>query len=188
MTARSTLLAAALCVAGLGPLALTGLAAPASAQDAGPFGGLKHDSSEPIEIVSDSLEVRQADSIAIFSGQVEAGQGTLRLSADRVVVAYDQDESDSETGAIRSMKADGNVFISNGAETAEGETAEYNVATGMMFLRGNVLLTQGGNAISGPELVIDLNTGRAKMQGGVRGQQGSGGRVKTIFKSTQGQN
>ncbi len=105
---------------------------PAAAQtDQGPFGGFKHDRTAPIEITSDALEVRQAENLAIFSGEVVAGQGTLRLTADRIDVAYDEAaEGDAETGAIRNMQAQGNVFISNGAETAQGEQAEYDVELG----------------------------------------------------------
>ncbi len=160
-------------------------AGAALGQAAGPFGGFKHDSSEPIEITSDSLEVRQSEGIAIFSGGVKAGQGTLRLDADRVVVAFDPDEADQETGAIRNMKAEGNVFLSNGTETAEGDFAEYDVASGMMFLRGDVLLTQGANAMTGNELAINLNTGVANMQGGRPAPEagdGGDGRVKVIFQ------
>jgi lipopolysaccharide export system protein LptA len=157
-------------------LALAPAAAPA--QEEGPFGGFKHDSSKPIQITSDRLEVRQQQNIAIFSGEVEAGQGTLRLTADRVVVAYDREETDSETGAIRNMKAEGNVFLSNGAETAEGSFAEYDVASGKMYMRGEVVLTQGGNAVAGEELEIDLDTGRAEMKGG---------RVRSIFRPSSRQ-
>ncbi len=179
-------LAAATLVAGLAPAQTAG-------ETGGPFGGFKHDSSTPIEIVSDSLEVRQAEGIAIFAGTVKAGQGTLRLDADRVVVAFDPDETDQETGAIRNMRAEGNVFLSNGAETAQGDFAEYDVATGMMFLRGDVLLTQGGNAIAGNALQINLNTGQAEMTGGAPAASGTGGaggnsgRVKTIFQPARGQ-
>ncbi len=147
-------------------------AAPAVAQSTGPFGGFKHDSSAPIEVVADSLEVRQAESLAIFTGEVVAGQGTLRLTADKLTVTYASKQSDADTGAIQHMRADGNVFLVNGAETAQGAWAEYNVADGMIRMGGNVVLTQGGNAISGDSLVIDLNAGTGKIEGG---------RVKTIF-------
>ena len=70
------------------------------------------------------------------------------------------------------MRADGNVFLSNGAETAQGAWAEYDVASGMMRMGGNVVLTQGDNAISGESLVIDLNAGTGRIEGG---------RVKSVF-------
>lgn len=169
------------------------LATLAAAQQGGPFGGFKHDRSAPIEITSDSLEVHQEEELAIFQGDVIAGQGTMRLTSDRLDVYYDEDGDDSEasedgtaapaaqdeaaeddsgTGAIRFMRAEGNVFLSNGTETAQGNWAEYDVESGMMFMGGDVILTQGKNAISGPSLTIDLNTGRGRVDGG---------RVTSIF-------
>lgn len=161
-------------------------AGTASAQGAdGPFAGFKHDRSEPIEITSDALEVRQAEELAIFSGAVIAGQGTLRLEADRVEVSYDQEESSGDTGAIKKMRAEGNVFLTNGAETAKGAWAEYDVVSGMMFMGGSdnaaVILTQGNNAISGQRLVINLNDGTGRMEGGAKG------RVKSLFAPAQTQ-
>lgn len=157
-------------------LLLAGLlvaALPAMAQQQGPFGGFKHDRSAPIEITSDALEVRQAQNLAIFSGEVVAGQGTLRLTADRVEVSYDEqaEGGDSETGAIRNLLAEGNVFISNGSETAQGSKARYDVESGMITMTGDVVLTQGQNVISGQQLTINLNEGQGKVEG----------RVKSIF-------
>ncbi|MFQ5567068.1 MAG: lipopolysaccharide transport periplasmic protein LptA [Paracoccaceae bacterium] len=148
---------------------------PAAAQDQGPFGGLKHDTSAPIEVVSDALEVRQAENLAIFTGEVVAAQGTLRVTADKLAVTYASVDENADTGAIQHMRADGNVFVSNGAETAQGAWAEYDVAKGMMHMGGNVVLTQGDNAISGDSLVIDLNTGVGRVE------SAGGGRVKSVF-------
>ena len=148
----------------------------AAAQEKGPFGGFKHDSSAPIEIVADSLEVRQAENLAIFAGEVVAGQGTLRLTTDKLNVSYATEKvgttANTDTGAIQHMRAEGNVFLSNGSETAQGAWAEYDVANGMMRMGGNVVLTQGGNAISGKSLVIDMKAGTGKIEGG---------RVKSVF-------
>ena len=153
-------------------LVASSITAVAFAQNSNPFGGFKHDRTAPIEITSDALEVRQAESLAIFSGDVIAGQGTLRLTADVVEVLYDENnENDSETGAIKNMLAKGNVFISNGAETAQGNRAEYDVDTGKINMSGSVVLTQGNNVISGETLVINLDDGQGKVEG----------RVKSIF-------
>lgn len=150
-------------------------AVPATAQDKSPFGGFKHDNKAPIEITSDSLEVRQGEQLAVFSGEVVAGQGTLRLTADRVTVRYGGDKQGSDTGEIRSMLAEGNVFLSNGAETAQGSRAEYDVESGTVRMSGAVVLTQGENAISGESLAIDLNAGTGRIDGS------GGGRVKSVF-------
>ena len=54
------------------------LAAPALAQQ-----GVKLDSSQPIEVVSDTLEVLQEQQKAIFSGNVIATQGNINMKAAR---------------------------------------------------------------------------------------------------------
>ncbi len=69
------------------------------------------------------------------------------------------------------MLAKGNVFISNGAETAQGNRAEYDVETGKINMTGSVVLTQGNNVVSGETLTINLNDGQGKVEG----------RVKSIF-------
>lgn len=150
-------------------------AAPASGQQDGPspFGSFKHDASQPIEITADSLAVDQPRQQATFRGDVVAGQGTLRLTAETVVVSYGGDGGgDAGTGRIESLRAEGDVFLSNGAETARGEWAEYDVAGGVVEMGGDVILTQGENAISGQTLRIDLNAGAGEI---------SGGRVRSVF-------
>ena len=73
------------------------------------------------------------------------------------------------------MRAEGNVFVSNGSETAQAAQAEYDVAEGMLHMTGQVVLTQGDNAISGERLVIDLDEGTGRIEG--TGE----GRVKSVF-------
>ena len=137
-----------------------------------PFGGFRHDETQPIEIAADSLEVREGDGIVIFTGAVDAGQGTLRLTSNKLTVTYG--DGGAGSGEINKMRAEGSVFIANGAETASGNWAEYNVAGGVITMGGNVTLTQGGNVVKGGTLKIDLNSGQGSVDG-------AGGRVKSVF-------
>lgn len=146
-------------------------AGAAAAQSASPFGGFKHDETQPIEIAADSLEVQEANKIAIFRGAVEAAQGTMRLTADELEVAYG---GEGDTGEIRRLKAKGGVMVANGAETASGDAADYDVEKGLITMTGAVTLKQGGNVVTGASLTIDLNTGQGKVDG-------NGGRVKSVF-------
>jgi lipopolysaccharide export system protein LptA len=159
--------------------ALVAAAAAAQTQTQNPFGGFKHDSTQPIEITSDALEVRQAESLAVFSGRVVAGQGTLRLTANTLTVWYVA-ENDQGQGDIDRLRAEGEVFLTSGAETARGEWADYDVASGLVTMGGGVTLTQGENAIRGERLMVDLNAGTGRIEGG---------RVQSVFRpaATQGQ-
>jgi lipopolysaccharide export system protein LptA len=147
--------------------ALTCLASAGAGQGTSvPFGGLAHDSSLPVEITADQLELDQAAGTAVFTGTVRVGQGSLRLAADRIEVFYV--EARGETGQVERMQATGNVTLSNGAEAAESESATYEVATGIVEMQGSVLLTQGANALSSEALRINLNDGTGVLQGGVQ--------------------
>jgi len=132
------------------------------------FGGLKHDSSLPIEVTSDQLSVDQATGKAVFTGNVIIGQGTMRLTARTVEVVYAEESSD-----ISRLMASGGVTLVNAGEAAEASQAEYDLESGTVVLTGNVLLTQTNSALSGDRMVIDLNTGTGRMDG----------RVKTILQS-----
>jgi lipopolysaccharide export system protein LptA len=132
-----------------------------------PFGVAgEHDTSQPVEITSDSLSVDQLANTAVFSGSVVVGQGELRLAADEVEVVYASD--DTGANSIDTIRAAGNVTVTNGTEAAEGQTAVYRVGEGAIALEGDVVLTQGPNAVSGDRLTIDLASGRATIEGRVQ--------------------
>lgn len=158
-------------------LGMLGVALPAAAQNSNVPGGFKHDRNAPIEITSESLEVRQAEQLVIFTGDVIAGQGQLRLTADEVIVVYDENsQNDGDAGAIKKMTATGNVFLSSCSETAQGDWAEYDVDAALVKMRGSVVLTRSVNVISGERATVNLTSGQGKVEGN----------VKSIFKPGSG--
>lgn len=129
-----------------------------------PFGGFKHDANQPIEVSADELEVRNSDQVAVFKGAVDVRQGDVRMRSNSLEVFYAQGGGEQQ-GAIRRLRALGDVFISNGKESAKSATADYNVSSGDILLTGDVVLLQGENVIKGQRLRIDLLTGTAKIEG-----------------------
>ncbi len=146
-------------------------ASGAAAQNAEtPFAGFKHDASQPIEVSSDSLEVRNADQVAIFRGAVDVRQGVVRMTANVLEVTYKSQGGGSAVsatggGAIDRLRAIGEVIMHNGEESARADRADYNVGQGEILLSGNVLLLQGRNAVKGERLRIDLASGTARREG-----------------------
>ncbi|MFA5581754.1 MAG: LptA/OstA family protein [Paracoccaceae bacterium] len=146
----------------------TALAQGALAQGAQiPFGGMRADTTLPVEIAAERLEVVQQDGAAVFSGNVVIGQGAMRLAADQVRVEYAGGD-DGQPGAIARLHASGNVTLANGDDAAEADEAEYTIESGRIVMTGGVLLTQGPNALSAERLVVDLQSGTGTMEGGVR--------------------
>jgi lipopolysaccharide export system protein LptA len=142
-------------------------AVPATAQTNINLGGIAADPSAPVEVTADNLNVDQDTGSAVFSGNVVIGQGDLRLSAPSVQVTYAADSGD-----ITRLQATGGVTFATATEAAEAQSADYNLASGLLTLNGDVLLTQGQSALSADSMVLDLNAGTAQMNG----------RVRTVFQ------
>ncbi|EEX08820.1 lipopolysaccharide transport periplasmic protein LptA [Ruegeria lacuscaerulensis ITI-1157] len=131
------------------------------------FGSIKTDPALPVEVTSETLKVNQEDGSAEFLGNVIVVQGDMRLSAEKVVVIYNQDRS-----GIERMEASENVVLVAPPDAAQADRAEYSIATGVIVMTGNVLLNQGPSTISGDRMVANLTDGTATMTG----------RVKTILQ------
>lgn len=128
------------------------------------FGGIKADTTLPVEVTADQLEVNQTDATAIFTGNVIVIQGDLRIAAAAIRVEYDKDDRTK----IDRIHATGGVTLTSPTEAAESREAIYSVASGEVVMTGDVLLTQGGSTITGQKLVFDLGTGTGRMDGRVR--------------------
>lgn len=131
------------------------------------FGDAQQDSSLPVEVTSETLDVNQNDNTAVFTGNVVIGQGEMRLSAPRVLVVYKQDQS-----GIERLEARGGVTIVSGQDAAEGQEADYDIDSGKIEMRGDVLLVQGPQALTADRMIVDTRAGTARMAG----------RVKTVLQ------
>lgn len=130
------------------------------------FGNSKADTSAPVEVTADNLDVNQSDGSAEFTGDVLVVQGEMRLTAARVFVVYDRDQS-----RIARLEATGDVVLVSGQDAAQSDRADYSIDAGTIVMTGNVLLSQGPSALSSERMTIELGSGTARMTG----------RVKTIL-------
>lgn len=146
-----------------------------------------HDSSKPVEITADSLEVLQESRKAIFTGNVEAKQGEIDIRSERMIVYYSEsggkenDNKKQQAGKVSKVEIDRNVFISTPKETAEGNKGMYDVGAGLITLEGNVALTSGKNIVKGDKLVYNLKTGQSKIVSGSGSSNKKSGRVRGVF-------
>ena len=71
-----------------------GLATAALAQGTGiSISPTSVDSSQPVEVTADSLTVEQSTNSAVFTGNAKVVQGDLVLSANSIMVRYNQEQS-----------------------------------------------------------------------------------------------
>lgn len=146
-----------------------------------------NDGKQPIEIASDNLEVVQDQNQAIFTGNVIAKQGQLTVKSDRMVVFYhgSGEGAASTAGAmgegIYRIECYGHVVFVRPEETAQGDTAVYDVDADTIDVVDNVLLTRGQNVLKGTKLNYNLTSGRSVLQGGGTIASGGKGRVQGLF-------
>ena len=144
----------------------------------GAFGNPKSDAGREIRIESDVIEVEQKGRRAIFTGNVDARRGPVRLRTRRLVANYREVKSGESTRTeITRLDARGAVVVTSRDQKATGNWAVMDVPSGKVTMGGSVILTQGKTVIKGEKLELDLDTGRSRLIGSAK----SGGRVKGIF-------
>lgn len=153
---------------------LVALAGPALAQGSqpNPFQGFSSDSGSPVDVKSDSLEVRQSEQKAIFSGNVVATQGASVLTAATLTVYYENasgETAPSGKSGIKRLEATGGVSVTSKDQKATGATGVFDMASNTARLSGNVVMVQGKNVLRGKELIVNMKTGVARVIGGTSG-------------------
>ena len=171
-------------------LALALCAAPAAAEQKsqGPpnaLQGFSQNRDQPVKIQAASLEVRDKDKIATFSGDVQVFQGDTELRCKLLNVFYDDeaapkgaktaDAGPTDQRQIRRIEAKGGVIVNQKDQTASGDAATFNMRENTVTLVGNVVVTRGQDVLRGHRLVVDLTTGITKMDQG---------RVEGLFQSS----
>jgi lipopolysaccharide export system protein LptA len=152
-------------------------AAPASAQKAqnqGPpnaLQGFSQNRNEPVKIQAASLEVRDKDRMATFTGDVHVVQGDTEMRCKALVVFYDEDPNakgakSSDAGKqIRKIEAKGGVTVTQKEQNASGDSGIFDMGANTVTLIGNVIVTRGTDVIRGQRLLVNLETGVTKFDG-----------------------
>ncbi len=144
----------------------------------GRLSGLKLSGNQPIQIESNKLEVREAESVAIFSGDVSVVQGPTLLKTAKMTVYYAKDGGSATTGTanIDRLEVDGKVYVKSENQVATGDKGTFDMKTEILTLSGKeVVLSEGSNVLTGCKLTVDMKSGQAEVEG-------CGGRVKGLFQ------
>lgn len=176
-------------------------AAPALAQQQASKGppnalqGFSQNRDQPVHIEATTLEVRDKDKVATFSGDVRVKQGDTGLRSKSLLVFYEQDGDKAPAGGdkaksmtaatpgpggeqkIKRLEARGGVVVTQKEQTATGELGIFDMKTNTVTLTGNVVMTTGPNVLRGDKLIVDLASGVSRVESGKNGT----GRVQGLF-------
>lgn len=161
-------------------------AAPSNLGPPNALQGFSKNQNEPVQIEAATLDVRDKDKVATFSGNVHVIQGDTDLRTKTLIVYYEDpkaQKTDAPKGTIkaaqpgpdgssqiRRLEAIGDVFVTQKDQKATGDKGVFDMKTNTITLMGNVVVSQGQNVLQGERLVVDRATGLSRMEGGkVRG-------------------
>ncbi len=162
--------------------------------------GFAQNRDQPVRIKAASLEVREKDKIATFSGDVHVVNGDTELRCKSLKVFYDEegggasnapsnaptnasmkaaDPGPGGSRAIKRIEAVGGVIVVQKEQQATGDSAIFNMRENTVMLSGNVVIARGADVLRGQRLVVDLTNGVSKMDKGmVEGVFSAGPREK----------
>ena len=157
--------------------------------------GFSQNHDQPVHIDAATLEVRDKEKQATFSGNVHVVQGDTDMRCKTLVVFYEQDNANN-TGStmkaatpgpggqqkIKKLEARGSVVVTQKDQIAKGELGLFDMATNTVTLSGGVVMTQGQNVLRGERLVVDLTSGVSRVESG----KNSDGRVQGLFLPSSG--
>lgn len=181
------LLGAALAMPAAGALAQQ---TPAGSGPPNALQGFSQNRDEPVHIEAATLEVRDKQKEATFSGNVKVTQGDTGMRSKSLVVFYEED-GQGEPGKtmqaatpgpggqqrIKRLEARGGVIVTQKEQTATGDLGLFDMKTNTVTLTGNVVMTQGKNVLRGDRLMVDLTSGVSRVESAKGGQ----GRVQGLF-------
>jgi lipopolysaccharide export system protein LptA len=156
-------------------LALGGLLCAGLMLATAPALALDNDASAPIEVEADRLDLDDRAGTAVYTGDVDIRQGSLRVTGDRVEIRR------NAAGELSRATATGErAYIEQQPDPAEpvvrgwGRTIVYHVAERRVELIDRAELHQGGDTFDGGylEYFLDRRVVQARAEAeGVEGRQ-----------------
>ena len=147
--------------------------------------GFSQNRDQPVHIEAATLEIRDKQKQATFSGDVRVKQGDTGLRCKSLVVFYEQSGEPTDASKtlqaaspgpsgeqrIKRLEARGSVVVTQKDQTATGELGIFDMKTNTVTLTGTpVVMTQGQNVLRGGKLVVDLTSGVSRVEAGKSGQ------------------
>jgi lipopolysaccharide export system protein LptA len=137
--------------------------------------GFSENRNKPVQIEAASLEVRDKEKKATFTGNVKVVQGDTTMYCKSLEVFYEQQESAGTMKAaqpgpggsqqISKLTASGGVKVTQKDQIATGDTAHFDMRANTVTLNGNVTVLQGKNVMKGDRLVVDMTSGVSRVEG-----------------------
>ncbi len=138
---------------------------------------LKSDNSQPINVISDEQYADLKKNLAVFSGNVEATQGSILVKADKAEITR------NNNGSLKSIKTFGHPTTFKQEQDdgkiihSQSSSIEFYPDRNLVILIGRATIWQNNSHVDGER--IEYNTVTQKLKASNENSQG--GRVRSTF-------
>jgi len=143
---------------------------------AAPVAALDSDRRQPVYIDADRVEFDEAKGLNTYTGKVVVEQGTMRISADKLVIHMTNRKPTRYVATGDPARYKQQPKPDEGDVVATGKELDYAVANKTLTIRGNAHVTREGDQFQGDQLVYDT------VKDLVTGTGGNGGRIRMIIQ------
>ncbi|MGB3210622.1 MAG: lipopolysaccharide transport periplasmic protein LptA [Desulforhopalus sp.] len=131
-------------------------------------------SEDPIHIEADRMTSTERTSSVVFTGEVDAKQGDVRIRTDEMTVYYTQKDTEkknlegenSASQQVEKLICVGNVEITRGEWLGTSKKMIYLSKERQVILTEDAKAWQGQNMVSGEKIIYYLDEGRSEVVGG----------------------
>jgi lipopolysaccharide export system protein LptA len=127
---------------------------------------LPNDREQSVSIAADNASYNEKTGVATYRGNIDIQQGSLRITADELIVTVDSKGS-VLTGIAKGKPAhfQQRPAADKGIATAEAEEVTYQARDGIIILKTNAKLQQDGSSFKSNEISYNLELGEIEAKG-----------------------
>ncbi len=122
---------------------------------------------QPINIAADRMTATEKTNSVVFSGNVDASQGDVRIRADKMEVFYSakkKSASEKKTQQqVEKMICTGTVEITRGTWLGTADRLDYLERKRKVILSGHAKAWQDKNMVNGSKIIYYLDEGRSEV-------------------------
>ncbi len=140
---------------------------------------LESDKDQPLYIEADSVELDDRSGISTYSGNVELNQGTIHMTADKVIITQKEGDTDHVVAEGNPVTFQQKTSEKKGVVKAQSKRAEYDLNSDTIFLIEEAVVTQDGDVFKNDRITYNRSSEVVRAGASEQGKQ----RVRITIQS-----
>lgn len=132
---------------------------------------LQSDKDQPTYIEADSADMDDGKGVSIYQGNVVITQGSIRLTADKVVVTQKKDKADHLVATGRPVHFQQKMDDDQGLVKGRAKKVEYEADSEIIYLIDDAVLNQNKDIFTSDRITYDRAKAVVKAGASAKGKE-----------------